>query len=101
MTRVPAVLLVDQDPQARFELKQLGKQAQLTLAGAAAPGTEAGGPAGGGGGGARRGGRGGFEVMVCGIGAPQERALQTIGALLDPRPDPPIVAYGWHSDVET
>src|SRR3989304_1341295 len=37
MVRVPAVLLVDQDPQARFELKQLVKQAQLTLARAATP----------------------------------------------------------------
>ena len=91
MARVPAVLLVDQDPQARFELKQLVKQAQLTLAGAAALGTEA----------VSLAAETAPDVIVCGIGVPQERALQTIGALLDTRPDTPIVAYGWHSDLET
>src|SRR3970282_137937 len=91
MARVPAVLLVDQDPQARFELKQLVKQAQLTLAGAAALGTEA----------VSLAAAAAPDVIVCGIGVPQERALQTIGALLDTRPDTPIIGYGWHSDLET
>src|SRR3990170_7262943 len=91
MASVPAVLLVDQDPQARFELKQLVKQAQLTLAGTAALGTEA----------VSLAAETAPDVIVCGIGFPQERALQTIGALLDTRPDTPIVAYGWHSDLET
>ena len=36
MARVPEVLVVDQDPQARFELKRLVKQIQLTVAGEAA-----------------------------------------------------------------
>src|SRR3989304_2122288 len=85
MASVPAVLLVDQDPQARFELKQLVKQAQLTLVGAAALGTEA----------VSLAAETAPDVIVCGIGVPQERALQTIGALLDTRPDTPIVAYGW------
>src|SRR3990170_7086097 len=91
MVRVPAVLLVDQDPQARFELKQLVKQAQLTLAGAAALGTEA----------VSLAAETEPDVIVCGIGVPQERALQTIGALLDTRPDTPIVAYGWDSGLAT
>ncbi len=41
MARQPEVLVIDQDPQGRFEVKQLVKQAQLGFAGEAGFGTEA------------------------------------------------------------
>ena len=41
MARVPEILIVDQDPKARYEVKQLVKQAHLTVAGEAGLGTEA------------------------------------------------------------
>ena len=41
MARVPEVMVVDQDPGARYEVKQLAKHAQLSVTGEAAFGTEA------------------------------------------------------------
>jgi pilus assembly protein CpaE len=90
MARVPEVLVVDQDPQARYEVKQLAKQAQLTVAGEAAFGTEA----------VSLAAEVKPDVIVCGIGRPPERSLQTIEALLDLLPETPIVAYSWRDDAE-
>jgi pilus assembly protein CpaE len=91
MARVPEVLLVDQDPQARYEVKSLVKQAQLSVAGEAAFGTEA----------VSLASEVKPDVIVCGISVPPERSLQTIEALLDVLPETPIIAYGWQQDVDT
>ena len=80
----------DQDPQARYEVKQLAKHAQLTIAGEAAFGTEA----------VSLAAEVKPDVIVCGIGRPPERSLQTIEALLDLLPETPIVAYSWRDDAE-
>jgi pilus assembly protein CpaE len=90
MARVPEVMVVDQDPQARYEVKQLAKEAKLTVAGEAAFGTEA----------VSLAAEVKPDVIVCGIGRPPERSLQTIEALLDLLPETPIVAYGWRDDAE-
>jgi len=90
MARVPEVLVVDQDPQARYEVKQLAKHAQLTVAGEAAFGTEA----------ISLAAEVKPDVVVCGISKPPERSLQTIEALLDLLPETPIVAYSWRDDAE-
>jgi pilus assembly protein CpaE len=90
MARVPEVLVVDQDPQARFEVKRLVKQAQLTVAGEAAYGTEA----------VSLASDLKPDVIVCGISKPAERAVQTIHSLLDVLPETPIIAYGWAEDAE-
>jgi pilus assembly protein CpaE len=90
MARVPEVLVVDQDPQARYEVKQLAKHAQLAVAGEAAFGTEA----------VSLAAEVKPDVIVCGIGRPPERSLQTIEALLDLLPETPIVAYSWRDDAE-
>jgi len=91
MARVPEVLVVDQDPKARFEVKSLVKQAQLSVAGEAAFGTEA----------VSLASDSKPDVIVCGMSNPPERALSTIEALLDVLPETPIIAYGWGDDVET
>ena len=91
MARVPEVLVVDQDPQARFEVGRLVKQAQLTVAGEAAFGTEA----------ISLASETRPDVIICGMTNPPERSLQTIEALLDVLPETPVVAYGWKDDVET
>ncbi len=90
MARVPEVLVVDQDPQARFEVKRLVKQIQLTVAGEAAFGTEA----------VSLAADKQPDVIICGMGSPAERSLQTIEALLDVLPETPVIAYGWNDDVE-
>ena len=91
MARVPEVLVVDQDPQARFEVKRLVKQIQLTVAGEAAFGTEA----------VSLASDTQPDVIICGMSNPPVRSLQTIEALLDVLPETPIIAYGWNDEVET
>ena len=72
MARVPEVLLVDQDQSARFEMKQLVRQAQLGFAGEAAFGTEA----------VSLASEVKPDLIICGMSEPPERALQTIEAIL-------------------
>ncbi len=90
MARVPEVLVVDQDPQARFEVKRLVKQISLTVAGEAAFGTEA----------ISLASDAKPDVIICGLSNPSERSIQTIEALLDVLPETPIIAYGWDDNVE-
>lgn len=90
MARVPEILIVDQDQKARYEVKQLVKQAHLTVAGEAALGTEA----------VSLAADAQPDVIICGISKPADRSLQTIEALLDVLPETPIIAYGWQEDAE-
>jgi pilus assembly protein CpaE len=90
MARVPEVMVVDQDPQARYEVKQLAKQAQLTVTGEAAFGTEA----------VSLAAELKPDVIICGMSKPPERSFQTMEALLDLLPETPIVAYNWRDDAE-
>src|SRR5437867_13418160 len=91
MARVPEILIVDQDPKARYEVKQLVKQAHLTVAGEGGLGTEA----------VSLASDAQPDVTICGISKPADRSLQTIEALLDVLPETPIIAYSWGDDVET
>jgi pilus assembly protein CpaE len=90
MARVPEVLVVDQDPQGRFEVKQLVKQAQLGFAGEAGFGTEA----------VSLASEVTPDVIFCGMSSPPERSLRTIEALLDVLPETPIIAYARREAVE-
>jgi DNA-binding NarL/FixJ family response regulator len=90
MARVPEVLVVDQDARARSEVKRLVKQVALTVAGEAAFGTDA----------VSLASETKPDVIICGLGNPPERSIQTIEALLDVLPETPIIAYGWEDNVE-
>jgi len=90
MARVPELLVVDQDPKARYEVRQLAKQAQISVAGEAAFGTEA----------VSLASELKPDVIICGMSSPPERSLQTIEALLDVLPETPIVAYSWRNDAD-
>ena len=90
MARVPEILVVDQDEQGRFEIKQLVRQAQLGFAGEAGFGTEA----------VSLASEVKPDLVFCGIGSPAERSLQTIEALLDILPETPIIAYAQREDVD-
>ena len=90
MARVPEVLVVDQDPQGRFEVQQLVKQAQLGFAGEAGFGTEA----------VSLASEVTPDVIFCGMSSPPERSLRTIEALLDVLPETPIIAYARKEAVE-
>jgi pilus assembly protein CpaE len=89
MARIPEVLVVDQDPKARYELKQLVRQAQLGFAGESGFGTEA----------ISLASEVKPDVIVCGMSRPAERSLNTIEALLDVLPETPIIAYAHQEDV--
>lgn len=91
MAKVPEILVVDQDPKARYEVKQLTKHAQLSIVGEAAFGTDA----------ISMASDVKPDVIICGMSSPPERSLQTIEALLDVLPETPIVTYGWRDDSET
>ena len=90
MARVPEVLVVDQDPQARYEVKQLVRQAQLGFAGEAGLGTDA----------VSLASESKPDVIVCGMSRPPERSLRTIEALLDVLPETPIIAYAREEEVD-
>src|SRR5688500_2527001 len=90
MARVPEIMVIDQDPKARYEVRQLARQVQLTVVGEAAFGTEA----------VSLAAEVKPDVIICGTSKPPERSLQTIEALLDLLPETPVVAYGWRDDAE-
>ncbi len=90
MARVPEILVIDQDPRGRYELKQLIRQAQLSLAGEAGFGTE----------GVSLASEVTPDVIFCGVSTPPDRSLRTIEALLDILPETPVIAYGQNTDVE-
>ena len=90
MARVPEIMVIDQDPKARYEVKQLAKHAHVTVVGEAAFGTEA----------VSLAVEVKPDVIICGTSKPPERCLQTIEALLDVLPETPVVAYGWRDDAE-
>ncbi|MCH8051545.1 MAG: AAA family ATPase [Chloroflexi bacterium] len=90
MARQPEVLVIDQDPQGRFEVKQLVKQAQLGFAGEAGFGTEA----------VSLASEVTPDVIFCGMSSSPERSLRTIEALLDVLPETPIIAYARKETVE-
>jgi len=90
MAQVPEVLVVDQDPRARFEVKQVLKQTQLGFAGEAGFGTEA----------VSLASEVTPDVIFCGMSSPAERSLRTIEALLDVLPETPIIAYARKENVD-
>lgn len=91
MAKDPEVLIVDQDPQARYEIKQLVRQSSLGVVGESSFGTEA----------VSLASDARPDVIICGMSNPPERSLRTIESLLDVLPETPIVAYGWRDDGET
>ena len=90
MARVPEILVVDQDPQGRYEVKQLVRQAQLGFAGEAGFGTEA----------VSLASEVKPDAIFCAMSSPSERSLRTIEALLDVLPETPVIAYAQKEDVE-
>lgn len=84
------LLLVDQSTDARFELRRLAQKAGIDIAGESGLGTEA----------VSTAAELQPDVILCGVGKPPERAMQTMESLLDVLPDTPIIAYAWGQDVE-
>lgn len=90
MARTPAAVVIDQDVQARFDVKQAVRSSGLTFAGEAGFGQEAIAlvtdtrP----------------DIMMVAMNAPMERPLQTIESLLALFPDTPVIAYANSPSVD-
>ena len=91
MAKTPEVLVVDQNPEARFEIKRLLKQSQFALAGEAGFGTEA----------VSLAVETEPDVTICGMDEPWIRSVQTIGALIDSLPETPVIVYSSSRNLET
>lgn len=91
MAKTPAALVLDQDVQARFEIKQALRSAGLTLAGEAGLGMEA----------VTAANELQPDVIFVGVQEPMERPLQTIESLLSLLPDTPVIVFSQSRDIET
>ncbi len=90
MAKIPAVLVIDQDAKARYELKKSIKQSNFVVAGEAGFGTEAVSTA--------------VElkpdVVLLGMREPVVRSMQTVESLLNALPETPVIVYSSSRDIE-
>ena len=91
MARVPAVLIVDQDQDSRFEIKRLVKECHLDIGGEAAFGTEA----------VAMAVERKPDVILVAVNQPIERPLQTLSSLAAALPETPIIVYSRSRELET
>ena len=90
MASNPAVLVIDQDPEARFQVGRLVQQADFELSGQAGLGTEA----------VALASDAGPDIILCGMNEPVVRAAQTIEALVHALPQTPVIAYAGSGDLQ-
>ncbi len=90
MAKIPAVLVIDQDAKARYELKKSIKQSNFVVAGEAGFGTEAVSTA--------------VElkpdVVLLGMREPVVRSMQTVESLLNALPETPVIVYSSSRDID-
>jgi pilus assembly protein CpaE len=91
VAKTPAALIVDQDVQARYEMKQVVRACGLTLAGECGYGVEA----------LSAANEARPDVIIVAVNEPVERPLQTVDALLSLLPETPVVVYSDAKDLET
>jgi pilus assembly protein CpaE len=90
MAKIPAVLIVDQDAKARYDLKKAVKQSNFVIAGESGFGTEAVStavdlkP----------------DVVLLGMREPVVRSMQTVESLLNALPETPVIVYSSSRDIE-
>jgi pilus assembly protein CpaE len=90
MTEKTRVLIIDHDPDTRYQVQQLAGHAGFDVCGQAGLGTEAVALATD----ARPG------VILCGLKEPIVRVQHTIESLADNLPEVPVIVYAEHSDLE-
>lgn len=91
MAKTPSAIVIDQDIQARFEMRQIVRATGLQVAGEAAYGQEA----------LTAAGETRPDIIIIAVNEPMERALQTIESLQTLLPDTPVVVYSDSKDIET
>lgn len=89
MATNPTVLVVDQDPEARFQVGCLVQQAAFDVAGQAGLGTEA----------VSLATDARPDIILCGMNEPVARAVQTIESLVHALPQTPVIAYAGSAEL--
>ena len=83
MAKTPAAIVIDQDVQARFDMKQVVRASGLTVGAESGYGQEA----------VTVAGEVRPDVIVIGVNEPMERSLQTIESLMTLLPETPVIVY--------
>ena len=91
MAKSPGVLIVDQDPDARFQIQQLIPQVGFAVSGEVGLGTEA----------VALATETKPAVIICGLREPMARAVQTIESLVHNLPETPVIVYSESGELET
>jgi pilus assembly protein CpaE len=90
VARTPAAIVIDQDQQSRFDVKQAVRASGLTFSGESGFGQEA----------IALATDTRPDIMFVALNAPMERPLQTIESLLALFPSTPIIVYSQSPDVD-
>ncbi len=91
MARSPSVLIVDQDPDVRFQVQRLITATGFAVGGQAGLGTEA----------VAMAAQARPEIVLCGLKEPAARVVQTIESIAHNLPETPIIVYSDSRDIET
>ncbi len=91
MAKIPAVFVIDQDQDVRYQVQRLVQGAGFSLSGQAGLGTEA----------VALAKETRPDILLCGVREPLSRALQTVESLLHVLPQTPVIVYSEAADLET
>ncbi len=91
MASVPNVLIVDQDPEARYLVRRLVEEAGFMSAAEAGLGTEA----------VAQASDLKPDIVLFGLREPMARAIQTVEAIVHDLPETPIIAYADSAELQT
>lgn len=91
MVTGPRVVIIDQDPDARFQVQQLVSQAGFTVAGHTGVGTEA----------VALVAQTAPDIVLCGFREPAARVVQTMESIAHALPEVPLIAYAGDGALDT
>ena len=91
MAKFPGVFIVDQDPDARYQLEQLVPETGFVVVGQSGLGTEA----------LAQATDAAPDMILCGLKQPLARVVQTIESLAHLLPDTPVIVYSDSAELET
>lgn len=89
MASVPRVLIIDQDPEVRYQMRRLVEAAGFEPGGDTGHGTEA----------VVLANEQRPQLVLCGLTQPLGRALQTMEAVLHDLPETPLIAYAESNEL--
>lgn len=91
MAKFPGVFIVDQDPDARYQVEQLVPETGFVVVGQSGLGTEA----------LAQATDAAPDMILCGLKEPLARVVQTIESLAHLLPDTPVIVYSESAELDT